>query len=164
LQKGKAMQTGNRRTDTPFGTVGEVNGILDLAFGFWRSALLLSADELGVFGALAREAAAAPEVGKRLGIGAEATADLLDALAQIGLVERYSDGFRNAPVAARFLDPGAPEYIGRWLHMARAALRDTEDLTRRLRLSGAETTAETQPTERMWADIAAILETDHAER
>lgn len=155
------MQTDHYEIDPPTEDATGANRVLDAAFAFWRAALLLSADELGLFAALANGAPDAPTVGARLGIAGEAAADLLDALAQLGFVERRGDGFSNAAIAIRFLDPASPAYLGRWLTMARATMHETTDLTERLRASGVRNAGDTPPMAAMWAEIAAILETDH---
>lgn len=94
------MQTDHREIDPPTEDATGANRVLDAAFAFWRAALLLSADELGLFAALAKGAPDVPSVGARLGIAGEAAADLLDALAQLGLVERRGDGFSNAAASS----------------------------------------------------------------
>jgi hypothetical protein len=154
------MQMDNHEIELPAEDTTGAGQVLGTAFAFWRAALLLSADELGLFTALASGAMDAPTVAARIGIGAEAAADLLEALGLLGFVEQRCDGYHPTPVAARFLDPDRPTYLGRWLIMARATMRDTADLTRRLRASGAKTANGTPPVAGMWADIAAILETD----
>lgn len=157
------MQTGNHENDVRIEDTAGADRVLDTAFGFWRAALLLSADELGLFAALASGAMDAATAGARIGIGVEEADNLLEALTQFGFVERRGDGYHNAPIAARFLDPSSPSYLGRWLIMARATMRDTDDLTRRLRASRATTTSDTPPAAGMWADIAAILEIDRVQ-
>src|SRR5689334_6093493 len=102
------MQTGNQEIAASNDDTAGADRVLDTAFGFWRAALLLSADELGLFAALASGAMHAPAIGMRLGIAAEAAADLLEALGQLGFVERRCDGFHNTALATRFLDPDNP--------------------------------------------------------
>jgi hypothetical protein len=157
MEKEKAMQMGNDEIDSSTGDMAGAEQVIDTAFAFWRSALLLSADELGLFAALASGTADAATIGKRTGIGTEEVDDLLGALAQLGFVVRQSDGYYSLPITARFLDPASPEYVGNWLTMARATMRETIDLTERLHATGARGL----PMSAMWADIAAILEANH---
>ena len=157
------MQTGNHEGNVHIEETAGADRVLDTAFGFWRAALLLSADELGLFAALASGAMDTSTLAAHLGIGADEADGLLDALAQFGFVERRCDGYHNAPIAARFLDPSSPAYLGRWFIMARATMRDSDDLTRRLRASRATATRDIPPAAGMWADIAAIIETDRVQ-
>jgi hypothetical protein len=160
LEKEKAMQMGNHEIDSSTGDTAGADRVIDTAFAFWRSTLLLSADELGLFAALASGTTDAATIGKRLGIGTEEADDLLGALTQLGFVERQYDSYCSLPIAARFLDPASPEYVGNWLTMARATMRETIDLTERLHATGARDVRDV-PMSAMWADIAAILETNH---
>jgi hypothetical protein len=91
-------------------------------------------------------------------------ADLLDALHALSLVERSNDQYSNTTEASLFLDPASPSYIGRWLVMASAALREMADLTTRLRAVSADEvraneTAHPSLCDEMWTDIAALLRT-----
>lgn len=136
---------------------GAADAVLEIAFAFWRATLLLSADELGVFAALRDGPVDAATVQARLGLDAESSDDFLAALAALGLIEGCTGGYRNSAASARFLDPTAPDYLGAWLAMARAAQRETTTLSEQLR--GA-TRAETRDAElggRMRAEIAALL-------
>lgn len=136
---------------------GAADAVLDIAFAFWRATLLLSADELGVFAALRDGPVGASTVRARLGLDAETADDFLAALTALGLIEGGTGGYRNSAASARFLDPTAPDYLGAWLAMARAAQRETTAMTEQLR--GA-TRAETRDADcggRMRAEIVALL-------
>ena len=136
---------------------GAVDAVLDIAFAFWRATLLLSADELGVFAALSDGPVDASTVRARLGLDAETTDDFLAALAALGLIEGCTGGYRNSAASARFLDPTAPDYLGAWLAMARAAQRETTALTGRLRGATRPETTDADLGGRMRAEIAALL-------
>ncbi len=131
--------------------------LLESAMAFRRSAVLLSAHELGLFAELAAGSCDAGTLERRLGLLPDVVADFLDALAALGLVERCGEHFRNTPDASLFLDPANPSYIGRWLAMARAAMREMADLTNRLRATDAPEKGSPLQVDRMWADIAEIL-------
>jgi hypothetical protein len=128
--------------------------LLENALAFRRSTVLLSAHELGLFAELAAGPCDAGTLERRLGLLPDTTADFLDALVALGLVGRCGEHFRNTPEASFFLDPANPAYIGRWLAMASAAMRESADLTSRLRATSPN--GEGLP-DRMWADIADIL-------
>ncbi len=111
--------------------------LLESAMAFWRSAVLLIANELGLFAELAAGPRGACVLERRLGLLPDATADLLDALVTLGLVEREGGHYRSTLEASLFLDPAKPAYIGPWLAMASAAMREVADLTSRLRAPGS---------------------------
>lgn len=131
--------------------------LLGRAMAFWPSALLLCAHELGLFAVLAAGPCDAAALGRRLGLQGDMAADFLDALVDLDLVERCGCLYRNTPEAGLFLDPAGPSYIGRWLAMAGAALREMAALTTTLRASGADARARAPLAESMWADIERIM-------
>lgn len=133
--------------------------LLQSVMGFWRSAILLSAHELGLFAELATGPHDAVTLETRLGLRQDATADFLEALVALGLVEQSGSHYRNTPEASLFLDPAKPAYIGRWFAMASAAMREMADLTTHLRAVGPNEHEHPSPADRMWADIADILRT-----
>jgi hypothetical protein len=136
---------------------GPADAVLGIAFAFWRATLLLSADELGVFAALRDGPVDASTVRTRLGLDAETSEDFLAALAALGLVEGCAGGYRNSAASARFLDPTAPDYLGAWLAMARAAQRETTTLTKQLRGATGPQRGDAECGGRMRAEIAALL-------
>jgi hypothetical protein len=100
--------------------------ILETGLGFWASKTLLSAVELGVFSVLAERPMTGAELEARLGLHPRATADFLDALVAIGMLEREGTGpearYANTPETAAFLDRASPTYVGGLLEMANARL------------------------------------------
>lgn len=95
--------------------------LMKLATGFWDSAVLLTANELGVFTALADQALPATEVAARLQCAAESLQRLLDACAGLGLLAKEirepASLYRNTPTSNTFLVQGRPGYLGeaiRW--------------------------------------------------
>lgn len=89
-----------------------IGTILELCGRFQQTAALVAACRLRVFGALGAAEAPAEAVAARVGAPAHTTRQLLNALVALGLCERTPVGYRNAPVAARFLDPASPAYVG----------------------------------------------------
>lgn len=126
------------------------------AFAFWRATLLLNAEEIGFFAALARGPADAAALRVRFGLDEETVTDLLDALVAVGLVERCDGVYRNT-AAARFLDPTLSSYIGGRLDIARAAQRETTAAMDRLRETTRRGRDGTALTGRMWEEIGAIV-------
>ncbi|MGA0606624.1 class I SAM-dependent methyltransferase [Phenylobacterium sp. VNQ135] len=100
--------------------------ILDVGMAFWSSKTLLSAVELGVFSLLAEEPMTGDELEARIGLHPRATADFLDALVALGLLERDGAGrtalYANTPEGAVYLDRASPRYVGGLLEMANARL------------------------------------------
>jgi hypothetical protein len=131
--------------------------LLDMAFAFWRSTILLTADEIGLFTLLARTPSDPASVATHLGMCCEEAEDYLEALATLGLVSCQGGVYGNAPEAERFLVPGTPSYIGQSLAMARAAFCEAHAVAARLRAAAAAHPACPTLRERMWSDIAAIL-------
>lgn len=90
--------------------------IHQLARAFFRSRILLTAYELGLFTALGRARKTSAEVALTLGTDARATDRLMNALAVLGLLEKEEGRFANAPAAARYLVAGKPEYMAGLMH------------------------------------------------
>ncbi|MDA2806862.1 methyltransferase [Nocardiopsis suaedae] len=82
--------------------------IIAIATAFWRSKVLLSAVELGVFAELAKRPRNGGELCAALGVKGRGAGDFLDALVSMGVLEREDGVYRNAPVAAEYLDPAKP--------------------------------------------------------
>lgn len=92
--------------------------IFQLATGYWASATLLAANEIGLFGALADGAKTARQVAEALGSDPRATEMLLNACAGLDLVVKQGDAYALTPVADAFLVPGRPGYLGSALRWA----------------------------------------------
>ncbi|MBL8451407.1 MAG: hypothetical protein JNK97_01565, partial [Zoogloea sp.] len=78
--------------------------ILSIGTGFSAAKTLLSAVELDVFTALARQPGSAADLEQRLGLHPRASRDFLDALVALGFLERQDGIYTNTPPAARYLD------------------------------------------------------------
>ncbi|HXG25159.1 MAG TPA: methyltransferase [Chthonomonadales bacterium] len=92
--------------------------IFQLATGYWASAALLGANEIGLFGALADGAKTARQIAEALGSDLRATEMLLNACAGLDLVLKQGDAYALTPVADAFLVPGRPSYLGSALRWA----------------------------------------------
>jgi len=73
-----------------------------LATGYWQSAALIGAVEIGVFDHL-DEPRTAPEIAERCKVKVELLVSLLDALASMDLLAKYEDRYRIAPGARPLL-------------------------------------------------------------
>src|SRR6187551_1218662 len=90
--------------------------ILQTAFAFWSSKVLLTAVEFGVFTKLADRRLTGIELGEELGLHPRAIADFFDTLVAMKFLDRDGNGpdarYFNTPEAALFLDTASPRYIG----------------------------------------------------
>lgn len=95
--------------------------ILQTAFAFWESKVLLTAVQLGVFTVLADRKITGEQLGAELGLHPRAIRDFFDALVAMGFLDRDGDGssarYFNTPASALYLDRGSPRYVGGWLVM-----------------------------------------------
>jgi alkyl hydroperoxide reductase subunit AhpC/ubiquinone/menaquinone biosynthesis C-methylase UbiE len=102
------------------------SSILQTAFGFWNSKVLLTAVELGVFTKLAGHRLSGGELGAELQFHPRALDDFFDALVAMKFLDREGDGpkakYFNTPESSMFLDEASPRYIGGILTMLNARL------------------------------------------
>jgi len=102
------------------------DAILQTAFSFWGSKVLLTAVEFGVFSKLADRRLTGAELGAELELHPRAIADFFDALVAMGFLGRDGDGpgsvYFNTPDGSLFLDEASPRYIGGILIMLNARL------------------------------------------
>ncbi|MEY2486796.1 MAG: hypothetical protein QOH39_2444 [Verrucomicrobiota bacterium] len=100
--------------------------ILQTAFGFWSSKVLLTAVEFGVFTKLGQRQMTGAELGKELGLHPRGISDFFDALVAMKFLGREGDGpsakYFNTPEGALYLDQTSPCYVGGWLVMLNARL------------------------------------------
>ncbi len=100
--------------------------ILQTAFGFWHSKVLLTAVEFGLFTRLADRRLTGAELGAELKLHPRAIADFFDALVAMKFLGREGDGpnskYFNTPEGSLFLDEKSPRYIGGILIMLNARL------------------------------------------
>src|SRR5688572_25393165 len=107
-------------------TAPDVAPILQTAFAFWSSKVLLTAVELGVFTRLGDRKLTGPELGRELELHPRAIDDFFDALVALGFLERDGDGpgarYRNNELGRTYLDQKGPRYVGGILEMLNARL------------------------------------------
>lgn len=96
--------------------------ILEIGLSFWRSKVLLSAVELGVFAELAKGAKNADELCQCLELHPRGAKEFLDALVALELLQRDNGKYRNTPETDQFLDPQKSGYIGSFLEMVNQRL------------------------------------------
>ena len=114
------------------------SAILQTAFAFWSSKVLLTAVEMDVFTRLGRERLTGAELGAQLGLHPRGISDFFDALVAMKFLEREGSGpnarYVNTPAGALYLDRKSPRYIGGIMEMLNARLfRFWHDLPEALR-------------------------------
>ena len=107
-------------------TLPTPDAILQTAFGFWNSKVLLTAVTFDLFTKLGARRLTGTQIGKELGLHPRGVADFLDALVAMKFLEREGDGtdakYFNTPATALYLDRQSPRYIGGILEMLNARL------------------------------------------
>ena len=100
--------------------------ILQTAFGFWGSKVLLTAVEFGLFTTLGERRLTGAQLGSELQLHSRGIADFFDALVAMKFLDRDGDGetahYFNTPAGALYLDRNSPRYIGGILEMLNARL------------------------------------------
>jgi DNA-binding transcriptional ArsR family regulator len=93
--------------------------ILQAAFGFRASRVLLSALELGLFTELGKGPRSASQLCRSLGLSARIASRWLDVLVSHGFLERDGEGegaiYLNSREASHFLDRNSAAYVGKSL-------------------------------------------------
>src|SRR4051812_25299923 len=100
--------------------------ILQAAFGFWSSKVLLTAVEFGLFTKLGTRRTTGKALGDELGIHPRGIADFFDALVAMKFLGRDGNGpeavYFNTPPGAEYLDHNSPRYVGGILEMLNTRL------------------------------------------
>ena len=119
------------------------DAILQTAFGFWNSKVLLSAVTFDLFSTLGQRRLTGADIGNKLDLHPRGVADFLDALVAMKFLEREGDGanakYFNTPATALYLDRSSPRYIGGIPEMLNARLfKYWNDLPEALRTGKAQ--------------------------
>ena len=131
--------------------------LLNMAWAFLSSRVLLYADELGLFRELAREPADLSTLCDRFGIDEDVASQFLTTLAGLGLIEQHRGLYRNAADVSLYLDPAKPSYIGNLLGLARSTMRDTGCTADSANGPRSELSQSSPLLEKMWLDIDGVL-------
>ena len=112
--------------------------ILQTAFGFWSSKVLLTAVEFGLFTKLGNRRLTGAELGAELELHPRAISDFFDALVAMKFLYREGDGpsskYFNTPAGELYLNSESPRYVGGILVMLNARLfKYWQDLPEALR-------------------------------
>src|SRR5438067_9637561 len=100
--------------------------ILQTAFGFCSSKVLLTAAEMGVFTKLADRRLTGADLGSELGLHPRGVKDFFDALVAMKFLDREGNGpsarYFNTPSGLMYLDERSPRYVGGIMVMLNARL------------------------------------------
>ena len=138
--------------------------ILQTAFAFWSSKVLLTAVEMGLFSELAHSPQTGRELAAKLALHPRGISDFFDALVAMKFLNRDGDGpealYSNTPAGAVYLDRRSPRYIGGILEMLNARLfKFWNDLPEALGTGQAQTEAKHSQEnifDKLYADPAAL--------
>ena len=101
--------------------------------GFWESAALMSAVELGLFTAISRGRNTIASAAESVEIEPVNAERLMTALTAMTLLEREGESFKNAPDVERFLVADSPSYAAAWMLFSKPRWNGWGELTERLR-------------------------------
>ena len=119
------------------------DAILQTAFGFWNSKVLLTAIDFDLFTKLRERPLTGAQIGKELGLHPRGIFDFVDALVAMKFLERDGQGadakYYNTPATSVYLDQQSPRYIGGTPKMLNARLfKFWDDLPAALRTGQAQ--------------------------
>lgn len=77
--------------------------VFDLATAFWRSSVLFTACELGIFDMLDGESVSAKDIVSKINGSGRGVSALLDSCVAIGLLEKKADHYKNTDTASMYL-------------------------------------------------------------
>ena len=106
----------------------------NLVMGFWQSASMMSAIELGLFTAVSKGAGTAAEIAAAIDITERNAGRLATVCRTMDLLQTDGEGrYRNAADVERFLVDGEPGYAGPWMLFTKPRWAKFGDLTEYLR-------------------------------
>ena len=97
--------------------ITDAREISKIAYGFMGTQALVAALDVNVFGQLSSGALTSAELAEKTGVRADRLAMLLAPLVALGLLVKETESYANAPAAAKYLDPEAPEYFGEYIRL-----------------------------------------------
>jgi len=118
--------------------VQDPSQILQTAFAFWSSKVLLTAVEMRLFTVLGSRRITGAQLGSELELHSRGIADFFDGLVAMKFLDREGSGpearYFNTSAGLQFLDQNSPRYVGGILEMLNARLfRFWHDLPEALR-------------------------------
>lgn len=95
----------------------DVRDLSKIAYGFMATQALVSGLDLNLFGLLRDGAATAQQLAERTAVRADRLEMLLTALVGLGLLVKDDGAYRNAPAAAKYLDPDTADFFGEYIRL-----------------------------------------------
>jgi len=112
--------------ENPTAAAQDPGPILQTAFAFWSSKVLLTAVEMGLFSRLKQSSMTGIQLRDALGLHPRACPDFFDALVAMKFLGREGDGpdarYHNTLAGSIYLDQSSPRYVGGILEMLNARL------------------------------------------
>lgn len=96
----------------------EINRLSELAFSFWKSRVLFTGVELGVFSTLGDDEMTAEELSEKTNVPERSLTRLLNAMTGIELLHKERNRFRNAEGTKKYLIKSSPDFAGQIMYVA----------------------------------------------
>jgi acetylserotonin O-methyltransferase len=103
-------------------SMADAGPILDLILAFRRSKTMFAAVDFGIFDRLSDKARRAEDLATDVEVDAAALARLLDGCVSLGLLTHTEAGYRNTPVADRFLVRESPSTLNGYIKYSNESL------------------------------------------
>lgn len=113
--------------------------LLDIAHGYFGSQVLFTANELGVFGALAATPLSVGDLARALDANEDALERLLNACVALRLLSLTDERYANTALAEDVLVPDGPAYLGNWLRLMSRWMAVWTNLTATVRTGRSST-------------------------
>jgi len=107
--------------------------LIQLALGYWRSQVLFTANELGIFNILNDGEMTSKEIAQECKGSVDYIERLLNACVAIALLKKQNGCFQNSSLAKTFLVEGRPQYMGNWIRLMSTWYRPWECLPKAIR-------------------------------
>jgi len=97
--------------------ITEPGQIIEMASGYQKSRIILTAFELDIFSAIGEGFKSSEVVSRRIGARQKSTERLLNALCAMGFLRKENGLFANTEASVRYLTKGSDDYLSRIGHM-----------------------------------------------
>lgn len=94
----------------------DVDYLLQLGCGYWKSQILFTAVEFDIFTLINKGRHTAKEISQAIHINERATEMLLNALVSLELLAKQENSYKNSHLSDLYLIKGKPHYLGDFIH------------------------------------------------
>lgn len=101
----------------PIGALHGPEQIIEMAAGYQKSRIILTAFELEIFTAIGDGALLSSEIAERINAKTGSTERLLNALCALGFIDKKEGRYSNTATSSRYLVKGSAQYLSRIGHM-----------------------------------------------